>query len=177
MEKPDLTIRSATDADVTDVARIHVASWRDAYRGVIPDAVIDARGVEGAAAMWSANLAKFPGNLTVAETPDGQIAGFSCAGPVTDLERSGPFESEVYALHVRPDMRRRGVGAALLRHAIRRARDELHLHSMIVWTLEGLRLSRRFYEREGGTLVKHGVWQVGGVTLPDVAYGWDFRLG
>lgn len=170
----DLLIRRATEADIPHVAQIHVASWRDAYRGVIPDAVIDVRTVEGAIEMWSANLAKYPANLTVAETPDGQIAGFSCAGPVTNTERSGPYEFEVYAMHVRPDIRRNGIGAALLRHAIKRARDELHMRSMIVWTLEDLRLSRRFYEREGGEVVKRGHWEVGGVALPDLAYGWDW---
>ena len=170
----DLLIRIATPVDVPHIAKIHVASWRDAYRGVIPDAVINARTVEGAVEMWSASLEKYPANLTVAQTPDGQIAGFSCAGPVTDHERSGPYEFEVYALHIRPDMRRNGVGAALLRHAMARARDELRLRSLIVWTLEELHLSRRFYEREGGTLVKHGTWQVGGVALPDVGYGWEW---
>ena len=172
METSDLLIRSATEADVTPVAQIHMASWRDAYRGVIPDAVIDARTVEGAVAMWFANLAQFPLNLTVAQMADRQIAGFSCAGPVTDQERSGPYEFEVYALHVRPDLRRNGVGAALLHQAMTRARD-LGTRSLIVWTLENLHLSRRFYEREGGTLVKRGEWQIGGVTLPDLAYGWD----
>jgi GNAT superfamily N-acetyltransferase len=141
---------------------------------LIPDAMIDARTVEGATEMWSANLAKYPANLTVAEMSHGQIAGFSCAGPVTDTERSGPYEFEVYALHVRPDIRRNGIGAALLRHAITRARDELHMRSMIVRTLEHLRLSRRFYEREGGKVVKRGHWEIGGVALPDLAYGWNW---
>ena len=174
MADGNLLIRSAIEADVPHVAEIHMASWRDAYRGVIPDAVIDARTVEGATAMWSANLAKFPGNLTVAQIADGQIAGFSCAGSVTDHERSGPYEFEVYALHVRPDLRRKGVGAALLDHTITRARVELGMRSLIVWTLDDLHLSRRFYEREGGKLVKQGEWQVGGVALPELAYGWVF---
>jgi GNAT superfamily N-acetyltransferase len=169
-----LLIRTATETDAQHIARIHVDSWRDAYRGVIPDAAIDARTVEGATAMWLANLAKCPGNLTVAKEQDGQIAGFSCAGPVTDAERSGPYEFEVYALHVRPDIRRNGVGAALLRDALRRARDDLAMRSMIVWTLEGLHLSRRFYEREGGTVVKQGHLSIGDVALPEFAYGWEW---
>jgi L-amino acid N-acyltransferase YncA len=165
MVNSDLLIRRATAADIPYVAQIHVASWRDAYRGVIPDAMIEARTIEGAIEMWLAHLAKYPANLTVAEMPDEQIAGFSCAGPVTNTERSGPYEFEVYAMHV---------GAALLRHAITRARDELHMRSMIVRTLEDLRLSRRFYEREGGKIVKRGHWEVGGVALPDLAYGWNW---
>lgn len=172
MTNSDLLIHSATERDVPHIAQIHVASWRDAYRGVIPYAVIDARTVEGAAAMWSANLAKFPANLAVAVTPDGQIAGFSCAGPVAEGSKSMPYDFEVFALHIRPDLRRHGIDAALLSQAMRRAQGELRMRSMIVWTLEGLHLSRRFYEREGGTLVKQGMWQVGGVELPELAYGW-----
>jgi GNAT superfamily N-acetyltransferase len=174
MATSDVLIRVATEADVPHIAQIHVASWLDAYRGVIPDAVIDARTVEGVTAMWSGNPTKFPKNLTVAETPDGQIAGFSCAGPVTDTKRSGPYEFEVYALHVRPDMRRHGIGAALLHAAMARARDREGMRSLIVRTLRDLHLSRRFYEREGGTLISEGHWTIGGVAVPDVAYGWEF---
>ena len=48
------------------------------------------------------------------------------------------------------------------------------MRSLSVWTLEGLHLSRRFYEREGGRLVKHGHWQVGGGVVPELAYGWNW---
>jgi GNAT superfamily N-acetyltransferase len=175
MATSELMVRRATGTDLPHIAEIHVASWCDAYRGVIPDAAIDARTVESAAQMWAASLAKFPDNLAVAEMAAGHIAGFSCAGPVTDTERSAPYEFEVYALHVRPGRRRNGIGAALLHAAIARARDDLGLRSMIIRTLQGLHLSRRFYEREGGTLISEGHWTIGGVAVPDVAYGWDFE--
>jgi hypothetical protein len=57
---------------------------------------------------------------------------------------------------------------------LRRARDDLGMRSMIVWTLEGLHLSRRFYEREGGAVVKHGHLLVGGAEVPELAYGWEW---
>jgi len=72
-------------------------------------------------------------------------------------------------------MRRHGIGAALLRAAMARARDGLGLRSMIIRTLRDLHLSRRFYEREGGTLISEGHWTVGGIAVPDVAYGWEFE--
>ena len=46
------------------------------------------------------------------------------------------------------------------------------MNSAIVWTLQELQLSRRFYEREGGKVVNSGVWSIGGLALPEVAYGW-----
>lgn len=93
MAKLEVLIRTATEADAPDVAQVHMASWRDAYRGVIPDAAIDARTVEGATEMWLANLGRFPENLTVAELPDGQIAGFSCAAPSPTPSTAPPTNS------------------------------------------------------------------------------------
>lgn len=33
-------------------------------------------------------------------------------------------------------------------------------------------LSRKFYEREGGKLVKSGIWSIGEIARPEIAYGW-----
>ena len=165
-------VRRVTAIDLPAIARIHMASWHDAYRGVIPDDALCGRTIEGSLSGWRFTFEKFPDNLSVAETGDALPSGFCCAGPVIDAEKNAPFEFEIYGLHVVPAMRRRGIGAALLRAALNRAVVRERKSSAIVWTLKDLGPSRRFYVREGGELVKTGTWTVGRVELPEVAYGW-----
>ena len=173
MENRTHLIRVATEADLQAVARIHIASCQDAYKGVVPDALLVNRSVEGSLSCWKSAFASYPANITVAASrADGVVQGFCCAGPVVDAVRNAPFAFEIYGLHVSPDVRRQGIGAALLHDAFARARDRERMNSAIVWTLSDLLLSRRFYEREGGKLVKSGVWTIGEFSLPEVAYGW-----
>jgi ribosomal protein S18 acetylase RimI-like enzyme len=172
LERTMLAVRVATEVDLPSVARIHVASWRDAYQGVVPDALLVDRSVEDSLSGWKSTFAKYPANITVAVSPDDVIQGFCCAGPVVDNARNSPFEFEIYGLHVSPGSRRQGIGATLLRGALARARDRDAMSSAIVWTLRDLVLSRRFYEREGGQPVKSGTWTIGAFALPEVAYGW-----
>jgi ribosomal protein S18 acetylase RimI-like enzyme len=169
---PPLSIRTATEADLSAVAAIHIASWQDAYRGIVPDRVLARRTVEGALRGWRSTFAAFPLNIRVATDESGAVKGFCCAGPVTDYEANAPFEFQIYGLHVLPVARRQGIGAALLHDAFRRATEDEGMTSAIVWTLDALTLSRKFYEREGGELVKTGVWEIDGAALPEVAYGW-----
>jgi ribosomal protein S18 acetylase RimI-like enzyme len=173
METRTHLIRAATEADLQAVARIHIASWQDAYKGVVPDALLARRSVEGSLSGWKSTFARYPANITVAASHvGGTIEGFCCAGPVVDAVRNSPFEFEIYGLHVSPDARQQGIGRALLRDAFARARDRERMNSAIVWTLSDLLLSRKFYEREGGKMVKSGVWTIGEVALAEVAYGW-----
>jgi ribosomal protein S18 acetylase RimI-like enzyme len=170
-------IRVSTEADLRAVAQIHVASWQDAYKGIVPDELLADRSVEGSLSGWRWTFAKYPANITVATSQDGVIQGFCCAGPVVDVVKNASFEFEIYALHVSPNSRQQGIGATLLRDAFARATDREEMHSAIVWTLKDLRLSRRFYEREGGKVVKSGVGSIGEFALPEVAYGWTSLRG
>lgn len=168
------SIRLAGEADLADIARIHVSSWRDAYVSVLPQEILATRSPEGSFAGWRSTLEKYPNNITVACSEDAAVVGFCCAGAVVDDARSSPFSFEIYGLHVDPNRRREGIGGALLREALARTKHLAGNPSAIVWTLRDLHLSRRFYEREGGTLVKSGVWSLEGHTFPEVAYGWTF---
>ena len=40
-------VRTVTTVDLPAIARIHMASWHDAYRGGIPDEILSGRTVEG----------------------------------------------------------------------------------------------------------------------------------
>jgi len=166
-------VRIANEADLLQLAEIHVASWQDAFRGVVPDTILDGMSVAASLKRWIKNFAACPANIAVALGEDGEIAGFCCAGPITDGDDWEQYPFRVFALHIRPQKRGRGIGSALLDDALDRAAHRKGLHTAILWTLEALVRTRRFYEREGGVLVKKGLWQIDGIALPEVAYAWQ----
>jgi ribosomal protein S18 acetylase RimI-like enzyme len=162
-----------SEAELPSVAALHLRSWRDAYRGVIPDSVIDARSFESGLAGWRGTFAAYPGNVRAVRAR-GRVLGFCCAGPVVNAERSGPWAMELYALHVDPELRGRGIGARMLRALLAEAGTK----GLILWTLVGLSRSRAFYSREGGREVRSGVWRPApGVELGEVAYAWGPATG
>ena len=130
-----LPLRPATIDDAHAIAEVHVASWLAAYRGLVPDEVLDAQSVDVRAAQWDGWLRKGETRTLVA----GDVDGF-----VTFWETSG----EVAALYVAPDRARRGIGSALIdaAHAALRAasRDEAFL-----WVLEANGSARAFYAAHG----------------------------
>jgi GNAT superfamily N-acetyltransferase len=103
------------------------------------------------------------------------VAGFISAGPPAPGGEG--YDAEVYALYVRPELHRAGVGRALLKAAASEL-DASGKRTLIIWTLRHA-ASRRFYEAMGGTLVRerHELFRdrADGLEadLDEVAYGWD----
>ncbi len=110
MNQTPIHIRPAVATDVEAIARIHVASWRYAYRGQIPDAVLDSLDEQRRAALWRGLLDKPEHRLILAEL-DALIVGF-CS---VIRSRDGDAQSdvaEVAAIYVEPTHWRRGIGGA-----------------------------------------------------------------
>ncbi len=162
-------VRPATEADLSPIATIHSRSWRTAYRGIVPDAALAAKTPESCLEGWVGVFEAHPANLFVFDDGDG-VRGFTCAGPIVDVERNGPYGFEIFGLHAHPDMTGRGIGHALVRAALSSA--AIHGLSTIVWTFEALTRSRRFYEQIGGAMVGQREWRGDGYSLPEVAYAW-----
>jgi GNAT superfamily N-acetyltransferase len=164
-------VRKAEERDLAFIAALHVLSWQTAYKGFVPEEILRSRTVEGSLRGWLSTYDAYPDNLSVVEADTGSLVGFCCAGPVVDTAHSGPFEFEIYGLHVTPDHHREGIGTSLVKGAFDRMRS-LELSSAIVWTLENLVQSRQFYERCGGSVVRSGIWTIGDHSQNEVAYGW-----
>jgi hypothetical protein len=47
-----MSIRSAVPQDATRIAEVHVASWRVAYRGLMPDNLLQQLDAESRANVW-----------------------------------------------------------------------------------------------------------------------------
>ncbi|HTA37499.1 MAG TPA: hypothetical protein VK760_00400, partial [Candidatus Acidoferrales bacterium] len=74
------SLREATQADVSRIAAVHVASWDAHYRGILDDADIDRRTLDVRIEHWTNRFA-VPNHLTyVAESDDGTtMYGFASA--------------------------------------------------------------------------------------------------
>ena len=77
-------LRPAHRGDAPRLARAHVQAWRETYRGLMPDAVLDRQTVEGRAAMWRQALdpdRPDDGRFTLLLEEAGEVVGFASGGP------------------------------------------------------------------------------------------------
>lgn len=161
-------IRSATLMDAAAIARVHVASWRSTYDGLLPDEFLDSLSEENYAERWKRVIGEPTSKVYVAED-GGELVGFASGG----RERAGEkgYEGELYAIYVIDAAQRRGFGRDLVRAFVGGLR-ELGLADMLIWVLRDNERARDFYERLGGVYVRSQPITIGSVTLEEVAYGW-----
>jgi GNAT superfamily N-acetyltransferase len=163
-----MLVRTATSQDVETIARIHVDSWRATYRGIVPDAVLDALSYADHAERWVLRVADEECITLVAEKEEGIIAGFVMGGD----ERTGDpdYTAELYAIYLDPTQLRRGAGTRLVRSLAQALRDRGH-RTLLVWVLAA-NPARHFYAALGGSFVREATITIGGMELPEFAYGW-----
>jgi len=142
-----LIVRAARAGDARATAAIRVHGWQSAYRGQLPDELLDDLSVEGDAIRFADHVRHLPPGrrLWVAQL-DWEVVGFASTGPARDEDAHGA--AEVYAIYVRPDLIGRGIGQRLLDHAVRDLADQGYAEATL-WTLATNVPARRFYERAG----------------------------
>lgn len=109
-----IRIRAATALDAAAVADVHRASWKDTYRGILPDDVIS-RHTLSMDGVWMARLADPGATTTWVATDNDAVVGFIL---VEAMGPGHPAPLRVGALYLRPEVKRRGYGTALLDYAI-----------------------------------------------------------
>ena len=166
-----IIIRRAKIEDAHAIASVWAESWRDAYRGIVPDDYLDSIDVE----RWAERQRRYMGEPNgaaasyVAEV-DGGIVGWASSGPNRDP--SLPFAGELYTLYISPGHQRQGIGRRLMEVAAK-SLVEAGMASMLLWVLADNRNARSFYEAAGGRVAGEQNVTFGGASLREVAYGWE----
>ena len=164
-----MTVRLATPDDADAIERVRTDTWRDAYRGLMPDSLLDGLGYD-ATRRRALMSALPPHQFVLVAEDDGAVFGFCIGGRSRPPEER--FQGEVYAIYVLPQYHGRGIGRALLEAATKELADR-GLDSMIIWVLRENAPSRRFYERMGGLHVRDEDRELDGVRITESGYGWD----
>jgi GNAT superfamily N-acetyltransferase len=161
-------VRRADLGDAAAIARVHVATWRTTYRGLLPDDFLASLTEAQYVDRWKRGIGDRSTRVYVAEDESG-VVGFASGG----RERAGEdgFGGELYALYVDDHAQRRGHGRELVRAVVGGLR-EMGMHDMIIWVLRDNSDARIFYERLGGVYVRTQPITIGLTILHEVSYGW-----
>jgi RimJ/RimL family protein N-acetyltransferase len=147
-----LSIAAATREDLPDVARVHVASWRQTYVGLVPQSYLDSLDVAARLQKWRENFEQDRNNdlfgLFVARI-GGSPAGFISFGPGRDEDRAA--HAEIYAIYVLKQHWGNGIGYGLYKTA-RAIFQHKGLPKAYLWVLDTNRRAIVAYERWGGVL-------------------------
>jgi len=103
--------RVPTLADAEAIARLHVASWREAYQGIVPSSILDNVDVDERIARWRGYLGGV--GVTFLAEVDGVAAGFIRAGALSE-PMVEDADGHIFALYVLRRHHRRGIGRRLL---------------------------------------------------------------
>ena len=166
-----IEIRAALPSDAPAIGRVHVESWRETYRGVVPDRLLDSLSAVVRAAMWQGALDREPPVLLfVAQLAGGNLVGF--AGGGARRGSAPPHDAEVYAIYLLRAARHGGCGRRLMA-ALAAALHARGFRSLCLWVLRENAPARDFYERLGGRVVGERTEMDNGHEFEEVAYGWD----
>ncbi|HEX3347475.1 MAG TPA: GNAT family N-acetyltransferase [Acetobacteraceae bacterium] len=180
-----ITIRRARPGDAAAIGAVHVAAWRSAYAGILPDSYLTRMSVSRQALHYDATIRAGVGvHVATASGLDlgaggrgPRVVGFVTGGPTRERPSflHAPMhdlgDGEIETLYVLDDWRERGLGRRLMRAAA------AHLamagcRSAFLWVLRD-NPSRWFYTRLGGKPVAEATIQVGGSPVVQTAYSWS----
>ncbi|HVA12125.1 MAG TPA: GNAT family N-acetyltransferase [Stellaceae bacterium] len=165
-------IRVAGPGDAPAIARVHVAVWQSAYRGLIQDATIDDIPLAERTAMWTDILTAYRDShpVLVAEDFGIGICGFGNAGPLRGEAVAG-YSGEFKTLYLLPAYQRRGIGRLMLSRLAAALVARGH-EAALAWVLAS-NPACGFFEATGGVLCGQRLAEEEeGVELADLAYGW-----
>lgn len=167
-----MRIRPAKVEDATAIAHVHLASWKTTYPGIIPQSYIDGLDVENGVARWNEQLAQGINAIFVAED-DRTLFGFAAGGaPIHPVEG---YDAEIGSIYLLATHQRRGSGRALLAN-LAHCLHGRGFQNCVVWALEA-NPACGFYQQLGGVRVARQMIEIGGASLPELAFGWpDIRI-
>ncbi|HRE83772.1 MAG TPA: GNAT family N-acetyltransferase [Opitutaceae bacterium] len=133
-------IRLAVLSDAAAIATIHVQTWQSAYQDLLPAGFLAGLSISKRTEYWSAELQQTRSRVLVFEK-DSQLLGWISAGPGRDPDATDT--QEVYALYVKPEEQRAGIGTQLLRAV---ENDLPASVDLTLWVLAENREALAFYQ-------------------------------
>lgn len=167
-QEQQITVRRATLSDSLNVARVQVQSWRESYKGIVPQEFLDNISPEDRAQAFRARFAEDAYRMFIAETPADGAIGFVDLGKPREQR---PYQAELFAIYLLRDFQRQGIGRMLFTRGVQSLVAD-GMNSMYLVALE-VSPYKSFYQKMGGRVVDRGEMEIATVKFIELIYGWD----
>ena len=157
-----MNIRTATKADLPNIAALHIQSWRDAYEGILPASFLGTPLEQEFTRLWRDIDIEARDVVLVAKNKG--LYGF-----IAVWCRPTPY---IDNLHVKPPLRSKNIGTALMRSAAEELLVREH-KTAYLWVFERNPKAIRFYERMGGIITEKASQDIFGYNIPSLKIEWS----
>lgn len=141
-----LGFRYADKSDSYILAYIHVNSWRSAYKGIIPDEILDNMDMEKRKAYFDRVIENKSENNVIA-FKDNEVTGYMTFGHCRDDDKDSSF-GEIRGIYLLPEFWHQGIGSKLINWGINVLND-MGYKNICLWVLEENLQAREFYKKQG----------------------------
>ncbi len=169
--KREVWVRGATPKDAEDIARIHVKSWQESYRGILHAEYLANINIDERILLRKKQFETCPPALkTFVALVQDRVIGFCDAGCASPDD--APIRGKIQALYLLEDYKGQGIGTRLWMAATTYLKEN-NLLPYMNWVLEDNHRARSFYEAKGGKLFLKREIEFGGRIYQKVAYRYD----
>lgn len=166
-------IRQANKLDGYNIAKLIIAGWQTAYKGLIDDSFLNNMSVDILTKNWEINIESQNefNNIYVYEE-DNKILGIIRFGKPDDS--SSKYNAEIHVLYVEPSLKRNGIGSKLFAFAKSYFVNK-NATDIIIWCLQSNLPSIKFYEKMGGKIVSTRKAVINNIELTEVGLEYNLK--
>lgn len=139
-------IRYADVNDCSALGIIHSESWKVAYKGIVPESVLDNMSSEKSEIKFYNSFMQGQEKNVVA-LKDNQVVGFMCLGKCRDDDVDNSY-GEIWGIYLLPSSWRQGIGTELISWGLTDMKAKGY-GKVSLWVLEDNINARKFYEKLG----------------------------
>lgn len=169
MTAATITIRSGQIADIAAIGEIVAAQWQHIFRDLLPQDVLSTITPQAQKARHERIFAGDSVRYLVA-LKAGQVVGFASWGPGRARDARLPYE--LYALYLRPEFVRQGIGSLLMK-AVMSDIASAKGSGLYLTALE-MNPNTAFYTRLGGIRTGAPDIRLAGASYRQVGFIWRF---
>ncbi|AUS98388.1 GNAT family N-acetyltransferase [Clostridium thermosuccinogenes] len=139
-------VRRADVNDAKALGEIHASSWKIAYKGIVPDSILDNISAykrqkyfeKALSEGWEEDFLIFA---------DDKAVGLMCIGRCRDEDKDDTY-GEIWGLYLLPEYWNKGIGSYFINWGLNELKNRGY-KKVTLWVLEENLNARKFYEKMG----------------------------